>query len=104
MWLFLGAGCLLGAVMSEELTLKWGTIKGWGNLSDRSMEILNRYFADGQPMSCMADHPDKKRRQILCELIDQLDGEIYLDWDGKYVTRDEAKEYVTTYGRREQSS
>lgn len=86
--------------MSESLTLKWGTIKGWDDLSESSLEIVRRYFADGQPLSCMADRPDEDRKQILCELIDQLDGEIYLDWDGKYVTRDEAKKYVTTYGQR----
>ena len=47
----------------------------------------------------MADRPDEDRRRVLCELIDQLDGEIYLDWEGKYVTRKEAKEYVTNYGQ-----
>jgi hypothetical protein len=86
--------------MSEHLSLKWGTVKGWDNLTDASMAILNRYFADGVPMSCAADHPDADRRRILCELIDQLDGEIYLDWDGKYVSKDEAKKYVTEYGAK----
>lgn len=81
----------------EELTLKWGTIKRWENLTDRSIEIIKRYFADGQPLSCAMDNPDKERRGILCDLIDQLDGKIYLDWDGKYISKDEAKEYVNGY-------
>lgn len=86
--------------MSESLTLKWGTVKGWDNLSERSVEIMRRYFADGMPAGCATDYPDDDRKKILCELIDQLDGEIYLDWDGKYVTRDEAKEYITKYGQK----
>lgn len=83
--------------MSEELILKWGTVKGWQGASGKSQEILRRYFAGGCSMSCMADRPDATRKQILCELIDQLDGKIYLDWDGKYVSKDEAKKYVMEY-------
>ena len=82
----------------EEVTLKWGTLKGWSGLSERSMEILKRYFVDGIPGSCMADRPDAKRKGILCELIDQLDGQIYNDWDGEYISKDAAKKYITEYG------
>ncbi len=84
--------------MSERLTLKWGTVKGWDNLSERSQEIIRRYFQDGIPMSAMADRPDEERRRILCELIDQLDGEIWNDWNDCVMTKDEAKRYVSEYG------
>lgn len=83
--------------MKEHLILKWGTIKGYDNLSENSQKIIERYFADGMPMSCMMDHPDAGRKEILCELIDQLDGTIYLDWDGKYVDKEEAKKYILEY-------
>jgi hypothetical protein len=84
--------------MAESLTLKWGTIKGWGGFTDKSVKILERFFADGVSMSCAMDHPDADRRLILCELIDQLDCEtIHLDWDGKDVNKDEAKKYVLQY-------
>ena len=63
--------------MAEELTLKWGTVKGWDNLSEKSQKILKRFFAAGVPMSAMADRPGEDRQSILCELIDQLDGEIW---------------------------
>lgn len=86
--------------MSERLLLKWGTIKGWDNLSERSQEITKRFFADGASMSAMADHPDEARRLILCELIDQLDGEVWDDWNGCVMTKDAAKRYVSEYGRR----
>jgi hypothetical protein len=84
--------------MSEHLDLKWGTVKGWSGLSEASQEIMKRFFADGMCMSAMADHPDENRRRILCELIDQLDGVIWNDWDDVEMTKDEAKRYVTEYG------
>lgn len=85
--------------MAEELTLKWGSVKGWNGLADKSVEIMERYFADGVPMSAMADKPGPDRQEILCELIDQLDGEIWNDWDGVVMTKDEAKSYVRDYGK-----
>lgn len=85
--------------MAESLLLKWGTIKGWGDLSDKSVEIVKRYFADGMSMSCALEHPDDARKAILCELIDQLDGEIQNDWTGKMMSKDEAKKYVLEYGQ-----
>jgi hypothetical protein len=33
--------------MAEHLLLKWGTVKGWDDMSEKSQEILQRYFADG---------------------------------------------------------
>jgi hypothetical protein len=85
--------------MSESLLLKWGTVKGWDDFSEKSQAILSRYYADGEPMSAAMDHPDEARREILCELIDQLDGEIQNDWTGKMMTKDEAKAYVRDYGK-----
>jgi hypothetical protein len=86
--------------MAESLTLKWGTIKAYSGLSDKSRKIIERFFADDYPMSCMLDKPDDARKEILCELIDQLDSEtIYLDWDAKDVSKEEAKKYVREYGQ-----
>lgn len=83
--------------MAETLLLKWGTIKGWHDLTDRSLEIMKRYFADGTPMSCALDHPDDARKATLCELIDQFDGEIQNDWSGEIMSKDDAKKYVLEY-------
>lgn len=83
--------------MPENLLLKWGSVKGWDDLSEKSQAILERYYADGVPMSAAMDKPDDERRAILCELIDQLDGEIHNDWTGKRMTKDEAKKYVLEY-------
>lgn len=83
--------------MAEELLLKWGTIKGWDNFSEKSQEIVTRYFADGMSMSAMTDHPDAARKVVLCELIDQLDGEIHNDWTGEIMSKEAAKKYVMEY-------
>jgi hypothetical protein len=90
--------------MVESILLKWGTIKGYDGLSDQSVKIVERYFADGVPMSCAMDHPDADRRAILCELIDQFDGEIQNDWTGEMMTKDEAKKYVNGYEYRDSSA
>lgn len=83
--------------MAEELTLKWGSVKGWSNLSESSVELLKEYYKDGVPMSVMMDHPTEDRIEILCRLIDNIDGTIYNDWEGEYMTKDEAKDYVRNY-------
>lgn len=85
--------------MAESLLLKWGTIKGWEGLTEKSQAIVGRFFADGVSMSCAMDHPDEGRKAILVELIDQLDGDIQNDWTGKMMTKDEAKQYVLKYGQ-----
>ncbi len=84
--------------MAESLLLKWGTVKGWNRLTDKSVAIMERFFADGVPMSAMADRPDDARRAILCELIDQFEGVIHNDWDGVDMTKEQAKKYVLEYG------
>lgn len=86
--------------MAEYLLLKWGTVKGWNNLSEQSQAIMARYYADGEPMSCAMDKPDDARKGILCELIDQIDGKIQNDWTGEVMSKDEAKKYVLEYGQR----
>jgi len=83
--------------MAESLTLKWGTIKAWDGLSEKSQDIIKRFYADGMCVSAMADKPDADRRAILCELIDSIDGEIWNDWEGREMSKDEAKSYVQNY-------
>lgn len=85
--------------MTESLLLKWGTIKGWHDLTDKSHEIIKRFFADGVTASCAMDNPDDDRRAILCELIDQFEGSIKNDWSGEVMSKDEAKKYVNEYRR-----
>lgn len=85
---------------NEFLSLKWGTVKAWQGLSDTSVAIMQRYFADGMVMSAAMDRPTPERTEILCELIDQIDGDIWNDWDDREMSKDEAKEYVRNYNKK----
>lgn len=81
----------------ESISLKWGTVKSWSDLSEKSVELLRKFFADGVLMSAMSDHPDSERKKILCDLIDQFQGEITNDWSGEKMNKDDAKKYVMEY-------
>ena len=46
-----------------------------------------------------------RKKEIICKLIDEGDFEkVFLDWDGKDVSKEKAKKYVMKYGTPEQSS
>ena len=83
--------------MRESLLLKWGTVKGWAYLSAASQKLLTEYYSDGEPLSCMTDHPSPERKSVLCELIDQIDGVIQNDWSGEILTKEAAKKYILEY-------
>jgi hypothetical protein len=87
--------------MSEELDLKWGTLKGW-NLNEGSPAhvLMEQYLNEGSSMSAMLQHDTENQKRLILEIIDAVDtDQIYLDWDGKYISKDEAKEYVLGYGK-----
>jgi len=87
--------------MSDHyLLLKWGTLKGW-NLPEEGecFELLKKYFAEGVPMSAMADRPEEERKKILCELINKFDGPITNDWSGEEYTKEQAINYIMNYGK-----
>lgn len=83
----------------ESISLKWGTLKSWDLKTEASVAAAQKYADLGMSMSAMMQHDTPEQKEALCELIDILDGTIYLDWDGKYVTKEEAKEYVLNYSR-----
>lgn len=84
----------------DSLTLKWGTLKAWDLKSDAALKAAQRYADIGEhSMGAATQHDTAEQKQALCDLIDALDCEtVYLDWDGKDVSKDEAKRYVTEYG------
>ena len=88
-------------VEKDELTLKWGTLKGWkfSKDNDRALKLLTEYHEIGACMSVMMQEDTPRQKEIICELIDLCNSDIYLDWDGKHVTKDEAKKYVCDYGK-----
>lgn len=87
--------------MSDDiLTLKFGSVKSWNlssdnvahekilSLSDLPFRYLNgvRYLSEEQ-------------KNVVCEVIDLVDGQIILEWTGKSMSKEEAKAYVLNYGK-----
>lgn len=84
----------------DHITLKWGTLKSWRVNSDKGLELLKRYIDIGSSMSAMLQKDTPEQKQIICDLIDECNApEIFLDWDDKYVSKEEAKKYVMEYVR-----
>lgn len=83
----------------EYLLLKWGTLKGWNVKSERCIELLKRYHDLGSSLSVMMQHDTPEQKQIVCDLIDAIDGTIQNDWSGEMLSKEDAKKYVMEYGR-----
>jgi len=83
----------------NHLTLKWGTLKAWNFIGlPKAQKLLERYDKLGVSASAITQHDTPEQRKIVCKIIDLMPGKIYLAWDGKYVTKAEAKKYVLEYG------
>ena len=83
----------------ESLALKWGTLKRWNFEEDgKAFEALKKYAELGSKVSAMMQHDTPEQKELICQMIDACDTEtIYLDWDDKDVSKDEAKKYVMEY-------
>lgn len=93
------SACLPSYTETGEIELKWGTLKGWRVTSDKGKELIKKYHELGASFSAMAQRDTPEQKQIICELIDLMPGDIYLNWDDKYVSKEEAKKYVMEYKR-----
>ena len=84
--------------ISNRLTLKWGTLKSWHFDSPECKKLFDEYCSLGSSVSAMNQRDTQRQKEIICELIDLCDGDtIYMDWDDKEVSKQEAKEYVMSY-------
>lgn len=85
----------------ERITLKWGTLKAWNITSAEGRDLLRRYFDLGTVDSAIMQHDTPAQKALICELIDVCTAEtVYLDWEGRHVSKDEAKRYVMEYGTK----
>jgi hypothetical protein len=87
--------------IDESLCLKFGTVKSWtldpdGNAAPIMAEYIARFCGvQGQIRS-------PEQQEMLCKLIDSLSTEdIVGDWDGKIMSKDDAKNYVINYQKKE---
>lgn len=84
----------------NRLSLKWRTLKSWHFDSEKGKKLLREYNEIGSSYSAMLQKDTPRQKEIICELIDECDGDtIYLEWDGKDVPKQEAKDYVMEYGK-----
>jgi len=82
----------------NKITLKWGTLKGWHLETEDAVQLLRKYHEEPVSGSVMLQRDTKTQKETILKLIDVC-GEILLDWDGKIVSRDEAKDYILNYGK-----
>ena len=85
--------------MVANLILKWGNVKGWDGFEEGTPArvALEKWADSGQGLSAM-QRQTKEQRELICEIIDAIDGDIENDWTGEKMTKDEAKKYVRDYG------
>lgn len=90
----------------DSLTLKWGTLKGWhfkslgedGEGNPALNKAIERFNELGSSGGAMQQDRSGEHNEILCEIIDAADlTEVYIDWDDKNITKEEAKEYILNY-------
>ena len=86
-------------VEKDYVTLKWGTLKSWNIQNPETWSIMEKYFELGQSMSAMMQRDTDEQKELLCQVIDKIGEPVYLDWDGEYVSPEEAKEYIRNYGK-----
>lgn len=87
-------------IKTESLSLKWGTLKAWDLDDDGpAFAAFKRYCEAPASMGAMQQRDTPEQKQAICDIIDALNAEtVYLDWDGKDVSKDEARRYVVEYG------
>lgn len=87
---------------NDYLLLKWGTLKGWCfENSPEAFEALKEYNSLGASMSAMAQKDTPRQKELICQMIDKVNGPIQNDWTGEtYDDKEKAKEYILEYGNK----
>lgn len=90
--------------MAANLTLKWGNVKGWDGFEEGTpaRAALEQYIDAGAGISAM-ERQSPEQRERICAIIDAVDGEIWNDWDGVVMSKDDAKKYVREYGKKKEA-
>lgn len=89
--------------MSDFILLKWGTLKSYDfTNSPEALLTLQEYHSIEDSgiaeLSLNTDSP--KQKDLLCKMIDQVNGEVRIYWGNEDCTndREKAKKYVRDYG------
>lgn len=87
---------------NDFLLLKWGTLKGFNfENSPEALEALKEYETIGWSMSVMMQKDTPRQKELICIMIDKVNGSVQSDWTGEDWTnnREAAKKYVMEYGK-----
>lgn len=87
-------------IEQDFITLKWGTLKSWRLTSEKGKELLKKYSELGTSLGAMTQKDTPEQKELICQMIDTVPGDIYLDWDDIDVSKEEAKKYVMNYGKK----
>lgn len=90
----------------DYLLLKWGTLKGWCfENSPEAFEALKEYDQIGSSMSAMMQKDTDRQKELICIMIDKVNGTVSSDWTGEDWTDngEAAKKYIMEYGTKKQS-
>lgn len=85
----------------DHLRLKWGTLKAWNfENSPKAFEALKEYSEIGSCISVMMQEDTDRQKELICIMIDEVNGPISNDWSGEvYDNKEDAKKYVMEYGK-----
>lgn len=86
---------------NDYLLLKWGTLKGWSfKNSPEAFDALKEYNSLGVSFGAMQQQDTLRQQELICIMIDKVNGPVTLDWNGDDFTndREKAKNYVMEYG------
>ena len=83
----------------DYILLKWGTLKGWCfENSPEALEAFKEYCEIGASYSAMMQRDTERQKELICIMIDKVNGEVQNDWSGEiYKDKNKAKEYVLNY-------
>jgi hypothetical protein len=81
----------------EFLALKYGGLKTWKfNDNEEAKKLIDEYNIILNKVGSFKR--TERQKQICLELIDIVKAdEIYLNFEGEYVTKEQAKNYILTY-------
>lgn len=91
----------------DFLLLKWGTLKGWCfENSPEAFEALQKYDEIGSSMSAMMQNDTPEQKELICKMIDSVNGPVSSDWTGEDWSDNlqAAKDYVMDYGKKKEKS
>jgi hypothetical protein len=81
----------------NRISLKWGSVKSWDLETQEAKDALQKWMDYGVSMSAMMQKDSPEQKEALINAIDFMD-EIFLEWEGKKVSKKKAKEYIRNYG------